>query len=175
MNQQRRPARRRISRPPGTGPAAVPAQGGADGLSRQARALRLLHNCIGAAELGCLGYLWLCAITGRRDRWLSLSAGVLAAEGIALVAAKGCPLGIFQRRAGDDVPMFELWFGPRLAPFATPALTVAAAAGLLTVATRPAGRAAHSGAPWRWLPPASCPGTRHRRAVAGFSPPWCQA
>jgi hypothetical protein len=61
---------------------------------------------------------------------------VLTAEGIALVAAKGCPLGIFQRRAGDDVPMFELWFGPRLAPFAVPALTLAAVAGLVMVATR---------------------------------------
>ena len=50
--------------------------------------------------------------------------------------AKGCPLGILQRRAGDDVPMFELWFGPRLAPFAVPGFTVAAAAGMISVAGR---------------------------------------
>ena len=140
MNQKRCPGRRRIPGPPGTGPVAVPARAGANGLSRQARALRILHSSIGVAELGCLGYVWLCGITGRRDRWLGLSAGVLTAEGIALVAAKGCPLGIFQRRAGDDTPMFESWFGPRLAPFAIPALTLAAAAGLVMVATRPGGQ-----------------------------------
>lgn len=106
-------------------------------LSRQARALRMLHNCIGFGELGCLGYLWFCAITRRRDRLLRLSVGVLAVEGIALVAARGCPLGFFQRRAGDDVPMFEVWLGPRLAPLAVPAFAVLAAAGLVTAATRP--------------------------------------
>jgi hypothetical protein len=53
------------------------------------------------------------------------------------VAANGCPLGFFQRRAGDDVPMFELWLGPRVAPFAIPVFTVAAAAGMIMVAARP--------------------------------------
>jgi hypothetical protein len=100
----------------------------------------VLHSSIGAAELGCLGYLWLCAITGRRDRWLRLSASILTAEGITLVAANGCPLGFFQRRAGDDVPMFELWLGPRLGPFAIPAFTVAAAVGMIMVAVRPGQR-----------------------------------
>ncbi len=105
--------------------------------SRQARALRVVHNSIGVAELGCLGYLWLCAITGRRDRWPGLSASVLAAEGITLVAANGCPLGLFQRRAGDDAPMFELWLGLCVAPFAIPAFTVTAAAGMIMLAARP--------------------------------------
>jgi hypothetical protein len=106
-------------------------------LSRQARTLCRLHTSIGFAELGCLGYLWFCALSRRRDRWLNLSAGVLAGEGVALLLAKGCPLGVFQRRAGDDVPMFELWFGPRLAPFAIPSFTVIALAGLLLVLARP--------------------------------------
>jgi len=108
-------------------------------LSREARTLRLLHTAIGLAELGCLGYLWFCALSRRRDRWLTLSVGVLAGEGVALLVAKGCPLGVFQRRAGDDVPMFELWFGPRLAPFAIPSFTVIALMGLLLVFTRPPG------------------------------------
>ncbi len=51
--------------------------------------------------------------------------------------AKGCPLGIFQRRAGDDVPMFELWFGPQLAPLAIPTLTAVALAGGALVLARP--------------------------------------
>ena len=50
--------------------------------------------------------------------------------------AKGCPLGVFQRRAGDDVAMFELWFGPQVAPFAIPSFTAIALVGLLLVLTR---------------------------------------
>lgn len=106
-------------------------------LSRQARTLRLVHTSIGIAELGCLGYVWFCALSRHRDRWLNLSVGVLAGEGVALLLAKGCPLGVFQRRAGDDVPMFELWFGPRVAPIAIPSFTVIALAGLLLVVARP--------------------------------------
>ena len=105
-------------------------------LGRRARALRVLHSSIGVGELACLAYLWLCAIRGRRDRWLRLSTAVLLGEGAALVAARGCPLGVFQRRAGDEVPMFELWFGPRLAPFAIPTFTVIAGAGMALLAVR---------------------------------------
>jgi len=68
-----------------------------------------------------------------------VSIGVLTGEGVALLVARGCPLGIFQRRAGDDVPMFELWFGPRLAPFAIPTLTAVALAGGALVLARPPG------------------------------------
>jgi len=105
-------------------------------LSAEAHALRRLHSLIGAGELLCLGYLWFCALTGHRDRWLKLSVAVLLGEGAALVVAKGCPLGIFQRRAGDDVPMFELWFGPTLAPYAIPAFTAISLAGLALLLVR---------------------------------------
>jgi len=106
-------------------------------LSVKARRLRALHNAVGGAELGCLGYLWFCGMTRRRDPWLGLALAVLAGEGLALLVARECPLGVFQRRAGDDVPMFELWFGPRAAPFAIPVLTVTALAGLGLVLARP--------------------------------------
>jgi hypothetical protein len=112
--------------------------GSGESLTAAARALRGIHNAVGAGELACLGYLWFCVLTRRRDRWLQLSVAVLLGEGIALIAAKGCPLGIFQRRAGDDVPMFELWFGARLAPFAIPSFTAIALTGLLLVLVRPA-------------------------------------
>jgi hypothetical protein len=106
-------------------------------LSAGARRLRTIHSAIGFAELGCLGYVWCCAVTRRRDRWLALSVAVLAGEGAALALAGGCPIGVLQRRAGDDVPMFELWFGPRLAPVAIPALSTVAVAGVIAVALRP--------------------------------------
>jgi len=73
--------------------------------------------------------VWFCALARRRDVWLRASIAVLTGEGVALVVAKGCPFGVFQRRAGDDVPMFELWFGPRVAPFAIPAFTAIALVG----------------------------------------------
>jgi hypothetical protein len=38
---------------------------------------------------------------------------------------------------GDDVHMFELWFGHRLAPCAIPALACAALAGVALVVARP--------------------------------------
>jgi hypothetical protein len=107
-----------------------------DQLSRSARWLRVLHSTIGFGELACLGYLWFCALVRRRDRWLGASVTILAGEGVALVAAKGCPLGIFQRRAGDDVPMFELWFGRRLAPVAIPMFSCFAVLGVLLLLMR---------------------------------------
>ena len=99
--------------------------------------LRTAHSSIGALELGCLLYLWLCALTRRRDRWLHVAIAVLLGEGAALLVAKGCPLGVLQGRAGDDVPMFELWLGSRIARFAIPTFTTMAATGLMVAAARP--------------------------------------
>ncbi|WP_156887521.1 hypothetical protein [Propionicicella superfundia] len=105
---------------------AAPGSVGVDERERVIRALRIVHSAIGVGELACLSYVWFCAAVRRRDHWLGLSIATLAGEGIALVVAKGCPFGILQRRAGDDVPMFQLWFGPRIARFCVPALTAAA-------------------------------------------------
>ncbi|HTW09061.1 MAG TPA: hypothetical protein VME46_16250 [Acidimicrobiales bacterium] len=107
-------------------------------LSCPARTLRVVHYAIGAGELVCLGYVWFCALARRRDAWLRASIAVLVGEGVALVAAKGCPLGVFQRRAGDDVPMFELWFGPRVATFALPGFAALALVGAALLGLRPA-------------------------------------
>ena len=98
---------------------------------------RAAHSTIGVGELACLCYVWFCAIVRRRDPWLRLAVGVLIGEGTALLLAKGCPLGVLQRRAGDDVPMFELWFGTRVAPFAVPTFTLIAVGGLALVLGRP--------------------------------------
>ncbi len=110
-------------------------------LSSRARALRKVHSSIGVFELGCLSYIWFCAITRRRDRGFALAVSVILGEGVALALAKGCPLGVFQRRAEDDVPMFELWFGARLARYAIPSFSALAVVGLVTaVARSPCGR-----------------------------------
>jgi hypothetical protein len=101
------------------------------------RILRIVHTAIGVCELGCREYLWFCVITLRRDKWLTVVRSVLIGEGIALVVAKGCSLGIVQRRAGDDVSMFELWFGPRIASWASPTIAVGPPKGVVLLRARP--------------------------------------
>jgi hypothetical protein len=101
------------------------------------RTLRIVHSAIGVCELGCLGYLWFCVFTLRRDKWLKVASSVLIGEGIALVVAKGCPIGIVQRRLGDDVSMFELWFGPRIKSLAIPTFTVGTLMGFALLRARP--------------------------------------
>jgi hypothetical protein len=106
-------------------------------LSTSARVLRGVHSSIGAFEFGCLSYLWFFAISRRRDRAFALAVSVIVGEGVALALAKECPLGAFQRRVGDDIPMFELWFGARLAPYAIPSFSALAVIGLVTALARP--------------------------------------
>jgi hypothetical protein len=72
------------------------------GLSAEAARLRQLHASIGIFELSCLAYLWFCVLTRRRERGLALAVAVLVGEGVVLRGAGECPLGPFQRRAGDD-------------------------------------------------------------------------
>jgi hypothetical protein len=56
-------------------------------LSSKAHLLRAVHNLVAIGELVCLGYVWFCALDGRRDRRLALSVAVLGGEGAALVLA----------------------------------------------------------------------------------------
>lgn len=109
-------------------------------LSRGALALRAGHTAIAVAELGCLGYVWKCALTGRRDRILRGAIIVLAAEGVGLMIGRGqCPLGSLQRRLGDPVPLFELVLPSVWARRAVPILAGLSGAGI-ALALRPAGR-----------------------------------
>ncbi len=120
-------------------------------LDTQARAFRVAHALFAVGQLTGLGYVWLCALTGRRDRLLDGSVGGLALEGVALVVGRGdCPMGPFQRSLGDPVPMFEWVLPPRAAKAAIPVLTAVAVAGLLALLVRrPSGRTADAGVPGR--------------------------
>lgn len=107
------------------------------GLPPRAVALRLAHAGVAVAELAALGYVWTCALTGRRDRRLGVCVAALAAEGVALAAGRGsCPLGPLQRRWGDPVPLFELVLPPRAAKAAVPVLAAAAVTGVAVVGGR---------------------------------------
>lgn len=109
-------------------------------LSRSAIAFRAGHTAIAVAELGCLGYVWTCALTGRRDGALRGAMIVLGAEGVGLVIGRGqCPLGSLQRRLGDPVPLFELVLPSVWARRAVPILASLSGAGI-ALALRPAGR-----------------------------------
>ncbi len=104
-------------------------------LGRGARAFRLLHSAIAIVGLSSLGYVWWCAVTGRRDAVLAASVAWLLAQGVGMVIGRGnCPLGPLQRRLGDPTPLFELVLPPRAAKAVFPVLlvfTVLGFAGLL--------------------------------------------
>lgn len=103
-------------------------------------ALRGGHTAIAVVELACLGYVWTCALTGRRDALLRGAIGVLVGEGVGLIIGRGnCPLGPLQERLGDPVPLFELVLPPNWARRAVPILAGTSVVGI-ALALRPVRR-----------------------------------
>ena len=97
----------------------------------------MVHAAWSVVGLTTLGYIWVCAATGRRDRWLGASIGFLLVEGAGLVVGGGdCPMGPLQAEWGDPVPFFELVLPPRAAKAAVPILAAATVAGLAALALR---------------------------------------
>jgi hypothetical protein len=106
-------------------------------LGQRARAFRVVHAAWSVVGLSTLGYVWACAVTGRRDRLLAASIAFLSIEGAALVVGRGaCPMGPRQAEWGDPVPFFELVLPPRAAKAAVPTLAAATIAGFLALAAR---------------------------------------
>ena len=106
-------------------------------LSPAARAFRAGHAAIAATFLAAIAYVWWCALTGRRDRWLRLAVVALVGEGAFVAANHGdCPLGPLQERLGDPVPLFELVLSPSAARRAVPALGLITTAGLILLVRR---------------------------------------
>ena len=96
-----------------------------------ARAFRGLHGLIAVVFLLAIAYVWWCALTGRRDRWLRAAVAALVTEGALVIANRGdCPLGGLQDRLGDPVPLFELVLSPSAARRAVPVLGAVTAAGI---------------------------------------------
>ena len=108
-----------------------------DQLPRGARLFRVAHAVWGAFNMAGLGYVWLCAARRRRDPLVYASAGLLGAEGIALIVGRGdCPFGPLQAQLGDPIPMFEWFLPPRAAKAAIPTLTLISVAGMVALALR---------------------------------------
>ena len=89
---------------------------------------------IAAVGLGSVGYVWVCALTGRRDGVLGAALAALTVEGIAVLAGRGdCPLGPLQQRLGDPAPLFELVLPPRAARAAFPVLVAVTVGGVIAL------------------------------------------
>jgi hypothetical protein len=107
-------------------------------LPRAAKAFRVAHAAWAMVSLAALGIVWRTAISRRRGQTFALSIVWLGIEGAALIAGRGdCPLGPFQARLGDPVPLFELVLPRRGAKVAVPVLSVAAAVGIALAWARP--------------------------------------
>ena len=100
-----------------------------------ALAFRAVHAVIAIGFLSAIGYVWWCALSGRRDRLLRVAVSSLAAEGALVAANHGdCPLGPLQQRVHDPTPLFELVLPRRAARLAVPALGAVALAGVALLA-----------------------------------------
>ena len=106
-------------------------------LSSAARAFRTGHAAVALTFLLAIVYVWWCALTGRRDRWLRRAGVALIAEGALVAANRGdCPLGGVQERLGDPVPLFELVLPAPSARRAVPVLGAVTTAGLIALLRR---------------------------------------
>jgi hypothetical protein len=100
-------------------------------------AWRAIHALIAVGFLAAIGYVWLCAITGRRGPALRAAIAGLVGEGLLVGLNHGdCPLGPLGGRLGDEVPLFELVLSPRAAKRAIPVLGGVAALGLTVLGAR---------------------------------------
>jgi len=103
-----------------------------------ALAFRLAHIVWGAVAMGALTNVWAHAVRRTRSRLLWAGVAMLSAQVVGLIIGRGdCPLGPFQRKLGDPVPMFELLLPPRAAKAAIPVLALIGTVGLLLLLLRP--------------------------------------
>ena len=108
-------------------------------LSPAARALRVTHTLITALFLLAIGYVWRCALNGRRGPLLRAAVVSLTGEAALVAANHGdCPLGCLQQRVDDPVPLFELVLSPAAARRAVPVLGGVAGADIALLAWRSA-------------------------------------
>jgi hypothetical protein len=109
-------------------------------LGGRARAWRFVHAAWSAAQLACLGIIFVRVIGQRRDPATWASVAFLSAEGVGLLVGRGnCPMGHIQDRWGDPVPFFELVLPPRAAKAAVPVLAAVAIAGIAGLVLRAPG------------------------------------
>lgn len=100
--------------------------------------LRVFHGVFALYFLLCLVYLYYAAIFSKIDIILLIAVVSLGIEGfIVFILNKGdCPLIHVQRRIGDNMPFFNLFFPPKLAKQAIPIFAKITWAGVTLLAVR---------------------------------------
>jgi hypothetical protein len=132
-----RPKSRRCRTGYGQPMPSIPGARPGAGLSPAVVVWRAAHGLIATGFLASIGYVWWCALTGRRGPWLRPAIVALVGEGGLVVANRGdCPLGPLGDRIGDPVPLFELVLSPRAAHRAVPTLGALTAVGLGVLVVR---------------------------------------
>ncbi|MDQ3720444.1 MAG: hypothetical protein M3350_06655 [Actinomycetota bacterium] len=103
-------------------------------------AWRAAHGLIAMGFLAAIGYVWWCALAGRRGPFLRPAIAALVGEGVLVATNRGdCPLGPVGDRIGDPVPLLELVLSPRAASRAIPTLGALTAVGVGLLAARSRG------------------------------------
>jgi hypothetical protein len=103
-------------------------------------AWRAGHAVIALVFTSSIAYVWWCALTGRRGRFLRPAVVALVGEGTLVIGNRGdCPLGGLGERIGDPVPLFELVLPPRAAKRAIPVFGGITVAGVVLLAARSRG------------------------------------
>lgn len=100
--------------------------------------LRIIHGLFALYFIFCLLYLYYAAIFGKLNILLLIAVVSLGIEGFTVfILNKGdCPLIHFQKKIGDTTPFFQLFFPPKLAKKAVPALAKIAWIGVGLLALR---------------------------------------
>ena len=82
---------------------------------------RSAHALVAVGFLASIGYVWWCAVSGRRGRLLRIAVGALSTEGILVVANHGdCPLGPWEIASVMPYPYSSSSFRPRQRDWQSP-------------------------------------------------------
>lgn len=97
--------------------------------------MRFVHGFISFFFLLCIIQIYYSYITDTRSLWLYVATIAVYLEGfIEFTFNKGdCPLIHIQKRIGDNIPFFELFFPPNIAKMVIPVVGVVTVFGSILV------------------------------------------
>ncbi len=100
--------------------------------------LRIIHTTFAIYFIGCITYIYFCAITIRFNLLLYVSLFSILIEGVLVfILNKGhCPLAPIQRKLNDPVPFFNLFLPDYLAKKAIPFFSLVAFLGISLLVVR---------------------------------------
>jgi len=94
--------------------------------------VRSVHSIFALFFLGCIGYIYYCALTDQVGPGAFVAAGALILEGLAvLLSGRRCPLEYLHERYGDKRRFFDLFLPKSLVPYAYPSLVATSVLGIM--------------------------------------------